>query len=172
MLTKNFYAFVAAVSASGSISAIAKTVDGNMTAAYGAPTVGPPLFANLFNGRVNPTGYSCTAFGNGKTPATGDDFNIESPLSNISITSQSGINISVDSAGISLSATFGVKNNDSVDVEVCEICHFEALRYSNASSNNSNIYLIDRTVLDTPIVIPPREVRHITYTIRLNYPTA
>jgi len=64
-------------------------------------------------------------------------------------------------------ATHEVTNNSTSDVTVTEVGVFGAV---NASS--TSVFMIDRTVLNTPITIPAGQSRSITVAIQFDYPEA
>ena len=62
------------------------------------------------------------------------------------------------------SAVLTITNNNATDITIGEV----GIVYQGSNT----AALLERTVLDSPITIPAGGVSQITYTIRMNYPTA
>lgn len=58
-----------------------------------------------------------------------------------------------------------ITNNNETDITIGEV----GIVYQTGSSYS---VLFERTVLESPITIPAGGVGQVTYTIRMNYPTA
>ena len=159
MLTKNFYALMrTALGKTGStvtsIQNEAATV--NMDSSwYGVFTA--------MNGYVT-AGTQYVRFGSGTTPATVNDYKLESQIgSDITVANPSAVTTEQTDSYISWTVTFGV--SASVEKTISEIGLI-----SEVYTPSGNITtLVDRTVLDTPITIPAGQSKQITYTIRFNY---
>jgi len=108
-------------------------------------------------------------FGTGTTPPAMSDYNLESPILDGTLSSSSTASpqkgFEQDHARIY--ATHEVTNNSTSDVTVTEVGVFGAV---NASS--TSVFMIDRTVLNTPITIPAGQSRSITVAIQFDYPEA
>ena len=108
-----------------------------------------------------------TYFGTGTTPPTMDDYNLESPILDGTLSSSSTASpqkgFEQDHARIY--ATHEVTNNSTSDVTVTEVGVFGA-----PSSSSKNVFMIDRTVLNTPITIPAGGSKSITIAIKFDYP--
>ena len=168
MLTKNFFAFLAATGSKLKVSDVAKNVAGLTQYAYAANNTNmyAQYFANLH--KMIKTDASGVWIGNGKTPPTPDDYMLGNRItSGYAFTNQSDKTISVDEDGIHISATYGVTNSGTEPLEISEI---GLVSEHSISTSSVDFFLIERTVLETPIVIPPNETRQITYTISLRYP--
>lgn len=109
--------------------------------------------------------------GTGTTPATENDYALEnritSGLSSISITY-------VQAAGQDTNGNpnteylISVRNTSSAAINIGEIGLVQMCIYGTTQSgisSNSGLFLIDRTVLDTPVTIAPGETKTIDYTI-------
>ncbi len=160
MLTKNFYALMrtALGKTSSTVTSIENTtvtVSMNSTNWYG-------VFGNMnFYGE---NGYQYVRFGSGTTPATVNDYTLESQInSDITVTNPNKVTTEQTDSYISWTATFGVKA--SVEITISEI----GLIAKAYLSSGAVTTLVDRTVLDTPITIPAGQSKQITYTIRFNY---
>ena len=161
MLTKNFYALMRV--AFGKIKStvisdenITKTVEFSSSNWYG-------VFPAMCKYKNTGT-YQWVSFGSGTTPATANDYKLESEITTgISVTSQDSPTTEQTDKYILWTATFGVKA--SVETTISEIGLFSNVH----TSSGILITLVDRTVLDTPITIPAGQSKQITYTIRFNY---
>jgi hypothetical protein len=177
MLTKNFYNTLAASGANLGMVGAVKGTKGDDFKYYSGSSAGSnaPLYFFGMNGvttNAHPTA-GCVAVGTGKTPATPDDVMLESPVtSGVSIATQNAVSYSKDDSGVHLCATYGIRNTGSDPLEISEIGCFGTVKTYSGSTSITTVFLVDRTVLETPVVIPPRESRQITYTISLRYPTA
>lgn len=111
---------------------------------------------------TNSRGY--ILLGTGTTAPTADDYCLESQITE---------NLSCDSVSVSrttttktYTATFS--NSGTSDMTVTEIGYALRMCYYIRSSSNTYTYdnfLMDRTVLDTPVTIPAGESRTVTYTL-------
>lgn len=112
--------------------------------------------------------YSGVVFGTGTAPVTFDDYT----LSGTEITSYTysrTVTKSVDELGMSITGLYTITNTSNESFTIGEV----GLRCTyNGSSGSSNIIMIERTVLESPVTIPAGGVGQVTYTIRMNYPTA
>ena len=177
MLTKNFYGMLACSGAHRAIADVLKPADGtkvNFDTTSGIGANGALFFVEMFSlGLGAPTTVGGVRIGTGKRPPSADDVNLESQItSGISVTNQNDLTYSVDENGIHFSATYGVRNNGADSLEVSEIGCYAKFKVKWDSYSGTKAFLIERTVLETPVVIPVGESRHITYTISLRYPTA
>lgn len=160
MLTKNFYALMrVAIGKTGStvtnLGNEALTTNYNGNNWYG-------ILCNMNSYSTN--GYQYVRFGNGTTPATVNDYKLESEIdSGIKVANPSTVTTEQTDSYILWTATFGV--SASVETTVSEI---GLISYVYLSSGSTSA-LVDRTVLDEPITIPAGQSKQITYTIRFNY---
>lgn len=161
MLTKNFYALMRA--ALGKISSnVISTGNTTVTTDFSNNN-----WYGVFNGMCvynNSSGSQYVLFGNGTTPATVNDYELESPIvSGIKVANPSSTTNEQTDDYILWTVTFGVKA--SVDTTISEI----GLISKAYKTGGAVETLVDRTVLDTPITIPAGQSKQITYTIRFNY---
>lgn len=103
--------------------------------------------------------------GSGTTAPTLDDYKLEDQI-------KSGLTCSVsyvtdDNNDTSYLLT--ITNATDEDIVIGEI-GIQSMAWKTYNSNSSVWVLVDRTVLDYPVTIPPGGIGQITYTIRLNYP--
>lgn len=171
MLTKNFYNWVIVNTTRKNITGGMVTYSGSVNnSAYYQGTSSAYLLDKIGTFSVF-DGNSGVVFGTGTTPATIDDYKLESPIYN-GFTRTGGGNgaMSVDDKGISFFAVYGITNTGTDNLVISEIGLFGNLYYT--SNTATECCLLDRTVLETPITIAPNESKQLTYTIRMNYPTA
>lgn len=110
--------------------------------------------------------------GTGTTPASADDYKLEAQInSGYSQTYADSVSINVDADGVFVFASIAVTNTSTEELTISEIGLTGKVCNSSATSNNTCLALIDRTVLEEPITINPNETKQLTYTIRMNYPT-
>lgn len=111
--------------------------------------------------------------GSGTTPATYDDYNLQSPIT----TGRSKLNIQYPNGGYSLdwdtmtrslTVRYVIQNTGSSDIEVNEYGIYSAIYYSNSVTQ----CLIYREVLDETIILQPNDIYSFdfTYTTEFNYP--
>ena len=164
MLTKNFYSYMrAAFSAAGKFISFVKT-DGTTTNLRYSNNFAP--FAVMNKWSVNNNGFG-VSFGTGTTPATMSDYSIESDLggTQISVSYPDSVSYSRDNTFDMYSVGFGITNKTSDAITISEV----GLIIGTTSGSSEYAVLVDRTVLDAPVTIPPHETKHIAYTIRFNY---
>lgn len=124
-------------------------------------------FEYLKSGTCSTSFMAATRFGTGVTPATADDYNLESRIdSGLTVANPSAVSLNSTADCIELSATYGLTNKTTTSIAISEIGVFGA-----QASGVTDTYLLDRTVLKKPITINPGESKQVTYTIRFNYPT-
>jgi|GEM_PF-1345488 len=177
MLTKNFYHCLLGCMRrkdGGTYTVTVTTIDGNeqKTTQYmdDAPRTLLGALGNstsIANGSKHGT-ISGTFFGTGRTPATVDDIALEAPITSTEIAmsspSNTGVISRVDNDGAFISAAYNIANNSSEDVAVSEAGIYGVLE---AATNKP--FLLDHTVLETPIVIVPGQSVTINYEIRFPY---
>lgn len=113
------------------------------------------------------------ALGSGTTPATEDDYTIESLISSglsFSATPVKNQAYDVENDVYSIYFDLVINNTSSAPITVSEICMFQFMYETtnlgdaiNTAGSYANSVLIDRTVLDTPITIPVGESKTIRY---------
>ncbi len=117
-------------------------------------------FINALNHMAKTGGTNSTTYiqcGTGTTAATEDDYILESTATGLncdSIVTAIGSNYSK-----TYTATFS--NTTNADIIVTEIGFF--VTYPTNGGSSVDYYLLDRTVLSTPITIPAGESKAITY---------
>lgn len=114
------------------------------------------------------TASPCVCFGDGTTPPSKDDYKLSGNIIS-TITATVTQNTTSDEGVTVHSAVYNVSNTGSEPITITEIGMFGYWYYN---SSGSSTYLLERTVLDTPVTIPAGGIGQVTYTIRMNYPTA
>lgn len=173
MLTKNFYNWVMANLTKREITNGYVTPDGKV---YNAVRSTQPIsymwehmdYLVIDNAPTNYL-YVGVRIGTGVTPATADDYTLESVInSGLSVVNPQDVTVTRENDFVAVYATYTVTNNGTTAVAISEIGLFCAGVYT---SSTMVPILADRTVLESPITINPGEAKPITYTIRFNYPT-
>lgn len=108
-------------------------------------------------------------FGDGDTPATKDDIKLAGSLIT-TISSSVSITSSNDDTGSTCTGVFTVTNTGSAEITIREVVMYG--RCPRNTTGGAYPCVIERTVLDTPVTIPAGGIGQVTYTIRMNYPTA
>lgn len=78
-------------------------------------------------------------------------------------------------AGITQAVNFDATYHEIVTTYILTNGNGEAVTIGEVGVKNyasKNGYLFERTVLDTPVTIPAGGIGQVTYTVRMNYPTA
>lgn len=120
---------------------------------------------------LNPSTYYGTAtygvfFGSGTTPPTINDYCMESVIATeLTIAKPSAVSLNETDDYWEMSVTYGISTSSGKTIS--EVGLFAAY---NKTTDLSKSVMIDRTVLETPIVIPAGQSKQVTYTIRLNKP--
>ena len=174
MFTKNWYAALASTLGGNSddCKARQKSFAGSTpTSAAGSITLkgtiaGVPTLERLVTNTEIKYANTGVIIGSGTTPPTIEDYVLENRISTptshtIAFTTYD------DGNGIVYEALFTITNTHSEPITISEIG-----LYGAGGSGNSNAVLMERTVLEAPITIQPGSVGQVTYTIRMNYPTA
>jgi hypothetical protein len=98
--------------------------------------------------------------GTGTTAPTADDYCLESPIT----TNLSCDSVSVSKTSLTKTYTATFTNSGSSDITVTEVGFIVYILYAySATTENSDNFLMDITVLETPITIPAGESRTVTY---------
>lgn len=107
-------------------------------------------------------------FGTGNTPATKNDYCLESLITTgLSITNPSSIKETNDGAGrYSFTAEYIVNNTTDAEINIYEIGVVTSCKCSNDYCYHP--YMMERTVLTTPITVPVGLPAKIVYTITFN----
>ena len=177
MFTKNWYAILN--SAMTGRPTKCKCTDGSMRDNSQEPSakgigIGAPA-SNTPNSNSSPTlyylktGYTSggVVMGDGTAEPSADDYKMSGSL--ITKFSSTAIVTKEDSAdGCVLTALYTITNTGSEDITISEI----GLTACGNGNPHIGTYmaLIERTLLETPVTIPPSSVGQITYTIEVKHP--
>jgi len=170
MITKNFKVFIACIlQSSGNTTTKGympvKDVSGT-TKYLGFNFASFPY--NLYR-NVTFSNGSGIIVGNGDTPATEDDYALESKITSGLTASNSTYTFGVDDGNPYLEYLFTLTNTTGADIVVKEIGYVQPLQSATTSGGNassSGNYLIDRTVLSTPVTVPANGSAAIKYRLK------
>lgn len=113
--------------------------------------------------------------GTGNTAATEDDYALESPVTS-GLAGTVTINKDMDANGNPyITYNLVLSNSTSADIVVKEIGLYESCSCGNtvgATSSSERNFLVDRTVLDTPVTVPANGNAAIYYTLKTTYTTS
>lgn len=175
MLTRNFWKVLGAALARAS----GNTFSISVVDAFGA-TVSDQIWTAsapyaMLGGLIYPKsksgiGYGQgTWFGTGTTPPTIDDYTLEAPIEDKSLTCTVG---GIDSLlmldgndHFRLSVAYQITNTTDTKIVISEVGCYGALTAA------SKYFLVDRIVLETPVVIPANETVSVEYVIKFPYGT-
>lgn len=114
--------------------------------------------------------YGGVILGTGNTAPTIDDNTLSGDLVT-GYNYSASITKAADENGVKITALYTITNTNSKAITIGEIGLMCCICES-ASGNQTDKALLERTALEVPITIEPGGVGQITYTIRVNYPTA
>ena len=168
MLTNNFYSALAQNMIGTLKSKSIKTVSGSLGQTNNAAGTFLPFFisggsykVDLSKARDNyNNSEGGVVFGDGDTPATAEDYKL---AGNIITGFTTSVNLasSINNGVAQIVATYNISASSEVTIK--EIAAF-------ASAGAKGAYIVDRTVLDTPVTIPAGGIGQVVYTITFNYP--
>lgn len=179
MITNNYKNFLRAlftgryssdysiVSYNGEVKTISTTVsNGNLYHAEEAPAAS--LLKLYTSGNNNGI-----CIGRGSTPASSSDYTLEDMISTASYSLILPNNyrriVTADEKAL-YTITYSIRNISETDLIIGEIGLFSKIGASSAtvSSTISTAILVDRTVLEEPLIIPPGEIRALTYNLKFD----
>lgn len=108
--------------------------------------------------------YWGVVFGTGNTPPTVNDYKI-SGTEFTAFTANSSVSNQFTTNGLVTTATFTLTNTGTSEVTIKEVALYGG---SYKSSTSYTKFLIDRTLLDSPVTIPAGGIGQVIYTIRVN----
>lgn len=173
MFTRNWYKAIGFTVTSNSNVVFKRITGANTTA---GSTINPSFNLSVEGGYYsNPTmlfmrtsfsDRSGVVIGTGTTPPTLDDYTLSGNIItgyayNVAITKE------IDEEGTTLKAVYTITNNNAEDITIGEI----GLIASPINNNKTYMCLMERTVLESPVTIPPGGVGQITYIVKMVYPT-
>lgn len=108
--------------------------------------------------------------GTGTTPATEDDYMLESKITSGVTASGTSHSVNVDESGNPyLEYLFTITNTSENDLTISEIGYVQIINAATSSgtaSTSGDYFLMDRTVLDNPVTIAASESAAIKYTLK------
>lgn len=142
---------------------------------YNATAETSSLFLN-FNKMLSTTnssnGYGSVFFGDGDTPPTANDYKLSGyTFTSSDITVTPTVTTTVDDECVTTTGVYNITNITDKEITIREVCA-RARCLQGASSSNYQQFMLERTVLDSPVTIPAGGIGQVTYTIRFKYPTA
>ena len=178
MVTKNYYRLLAylfsrnlkikAKNYSGNdISFIANATNQAIVLGWGRED-GSVYAASMANLRTSLSSYGGVIFGNGDTPPTSDDYKLAGDIITGFNYSQALTQV-VNETAVTATAVYTITNTNSTEINIKEI---GLIGNASNTAETANKFLLDRTVLDTPVTIPAGGIGQVEYTITFNLPTA
>ena len=122
----------------------------------------------LANSAITLTG-SRVYVGSGSTPATENDWFLESPLVNNEFTANhtSSYTLNSDKTIMYVNNDYVITNQTQNEITIREIgraiCVYTSTTKGDSVSSTKKAALVDRTVLETPVVIPAGEAATVRY---------
>lgn len=108
------------------------------------------------------SGGAGAIFGNGTTPPTEDDYKLSGDIVT-GYTSSGTASTEIVGSQIIQEAVYTLTNTSSSDITISEVGYV-----GRTSSSTAHYFLLDRTLLDSPVTIPAGGVGQVTYTITFN----
>lgn len=121
-------------------------------------------------GTTKDTDYLGVIFGTGTTQPTLDDYQMSGEHF-VEYTVSQSLTVDSDDLGVTYTCVYTLTSTASEDVTIGEIGLSGVAKRKLGSSFYCTGFLVERTLLETPITISPGGVAQITYTLRINYPT-
>lgn len=135
----------------------------SLTLACGSSQISSNNYSPLMSNVRTAYGYGGVVFGTGDTAPTFDDYKLSGDLVT-TMSASASVVVTKDDDGYTYVATYTIANTGSADITIKEV---GLILYGRANSS----FLIERTVLDSPLTISVGGVGQLVYTIRMNYPT-
>lgn len=177
MTTKNFINFMRTIfAAHGSGSGYAtkyeiKNVSGTVN--YIGTRIAFPSSLS-YDLQINSNNSSGIWLGNGTTQPTADDYTIESRItSGISLNGTTFKNSYDENDNLQKEILLNLHNSSNASITISEIALMEPLYYVtsvNGVPSLTNVYCLDRTLLDVPVVIPAGDDALIKYILKTIMP--
>lgn len=174
MLTRNYYKLLAAKISAAHSAFTAKswqntniTVPGNPGVTFGEASSSSAV-PNMRALQTKTTTNGGAILGTGDTPPTMDDYKLSGDVIG-TFTYSSAFSAECDEYGVTMQSLFTITNTGTEAFTIKEIGLIASVG-TNASEQYKLLY--DRTVLDSPVTIEPGGVGQVTYTIRMDFPTA
>ena len=168
MITQNYENFLACLitsEAKGLLPATRTNGDDVYVAGYVYSTFGQSTTTNF----VTTSGAGIWV-GSGNTPATKGDYALENRItSGLSKVGNTTVNVDEDNGNPYIRMDFILENTSGADITIKEVGYVQTLRYSASKSgaaSTSSTFLIDRTVLESPVTIPAGGTGTIRYILK------
>lgn len=169
MLTKNFYISLA----NYAFNMVTKPVSYKGAQTTVNVHAGPFSFAgtdtysaSMVKPKDAALGAAGVFFGDGDVAPTVDDYTLSgNPFTTFDATYTKSA--ASDNTGQYITVVYTITNTGSAEFTIREVGLF-----GDTNNTSTVAFLVERTVLDTPVTIPAGGVGQVTYTIRFNYPTA
>lgn len=170
MLTKNWHTLIskAFLYGSGKYSSVTLKTFGGSSKTFSTNVFFDALNDALFYemDSLGSTQGNGLVFGDGTTSPTLDDYQL-SGTTHSSIGLSTSVGVTYDCAGnVKKTAVCTITNNGTEEITISEMGYVGYIKQGTTSAYNH--YLLDRTLLDSPITIPAGGVGQITYTIEFN----
>ena len=124
--------------------------------------------ASMANLRTSLSSYGGVILGDGDTQPTPDDYKLAGNIiTGVGYTKT--LTRVVSETAVTAKAIYTITNNNSTEINIKEI---GIIGTTNGNSTASEKFLLERTVLDTPVTIPAGGIGQVEYTITFNLPTA
>lgn len=178
MLTKNFKALLQTACLSTSYRRKgfiqAKSIEGDDVYLSRSNTTGGWPGSWPISPMIDTTNRQGICFGSGNTPASENDYSLESRITEglRGVLSLDADNRSLDENGVLQDYMLITLTNTSNEIQTISEIGMTASAYAtksfNYGSDSGYIFLIDRTVLTTPLILAPNESGLITYIFKLD----
>lgn len=170
MITKNFKALMACMlQSNGSVATKGYMPVKNVSGTTGYLGFYYAAFPYSLYKNVSFSSAPGIIVGRGDTPATEDDYALESIITSGLTASNSTQTNGIDDGNPYLEYLFTLTNTTGSDIVVKEIGYlqfFQTATASGANASNYGSYLIERTVLSTPVTVPANDSAAIKYRLK------
>lgn len=125
-----------------------------------------PNVAVTFRGNATSAGFKV---GSGDTTPTENDYTLESLITTVAQNNATFVNVADDDGDPCTIWQLTVTNTDASDITVKEVGFFQTLSCvtTQGSSSGSAAFMLDRTVLSTPVTIAPGTSKIINYMLKV-----
>lgn len=178
MITKNFKARLATIlQTNGSSKGWLSVKDTEGTTRYlGCSVPGYNIFPGTCTQNISFGSSSGIWLGSGNTPASEEDYNLESRITSGLSAASPSLTEGIDGSGnLYLEMVFLLSNTTSSDITVREIGYVQDFRLANTQgdtmANTNRNVMLDRTVLATPVTVPANDSAAIKYTLKTIMPS-
>jgi hypothetical protein len=132
------------------------------------------FFADMNNLQNVGSSASGVRLGDGTVPPTPEDWNLSGSMITTFVMTSVVTGVIADDGSCTKTATYTITNSGSTDIVISEIGYFGAIQthYTNANYNQKStvLHLLDRTLLEEPVTIPPGGIGQVTYSITIGEP--